>query len=253
MKNPIYQPSGAAKEYGDLALNIYTGCPHRCYYCFAPQVLHRDRELFHSDVRPRDGIVEAVKEQLEQPHIREKLIHLCFSCDPYPRGYDSSETREIIKLLKESGNHVQILTKSGRDCLRDFDLLDNKDWFGVTVSCGYNMSRTAEPNTDSPPVRLDALHEAKQRGINTWVTYYISADDSANASTIQTAVTAAVADFNTWTQSKLGRAINPDELTSRIKAAGADRAVITSPAYTAVSSGSVAVVSAVSVTYGGLE
>ena len=113
MKNPIYQPSGAAKEYGDLALNIYTGCPHRCYYCFAPQVLHRDRELFHSDVRPRDGIVEAVKEQLEQPHIREKLIHLCFSCDPYPRGYDSSETREIIKLLKESGNHAwEIFTVS---------------------------------------------------------------------------------------------------------------------------------------------
>ena len=33
---PIYEPRGAAKEYGDLALNIYTGCPHRCFYCFAP-------------------------------------------------------------------------------------------------------------------------------------------------------------------------------------------------------------------------
>ena len=37
---PIYQPKGAAREYGDYALNIYTGCPHRCYYCFAPNVLH---------------------------------------------------------------------------------------------------------------------------------------------------------------------------------------------------------------------
>lgn len=36
---PIYEPKGRAKEYGDCAINIYTGCPHRCYYCFAPGVL----------------------------------------------------------------------------------------------------------------------------------------------------------------------------------------------------------------------
>lgn len=26
---PIYEPRGKAKEYGDYAINIYTGCPHR--------------------------------------------------------------------------------------------------------------------------------------------------------------------------------------------------------------------------------
>ena len=46
--NTIYKPKGAAAEYGDYAVNIYTGCPHRCYYCFAPNVLHREREAFHS-------------------------------------------------------------------------------------------------------------------------------------------------------------------------------------------------------------
>jgi DNA repair photolyase len=35
---PLYVPKGKAKEYGDYAVNIYTGCPHRCYYCFAPNV-----------------------------------------------------------------------------------------------------------------------------------------------------------------------------------------------------------------------
>lgn len=29
---PIYKPKGAAAEYGDYAVNIYTGCPHRCFY-----------------------------------------------------------------------------------------------------------------------------------------------------------------------------------------------------------------------------
>ena len=38
---PIYIPKGKAKEYGDYAINIYTGCPHECYYCFAPNVLHK--------------------------------------------------------------------------------------------------------------------------------------------------------------------------------------------------------------------
>lgn len=33
---PIYEPKGKAKEYGDYAINIYTGCPHECFYCFAP-------------------------------------------------------------------------------------------------------------------------------------------------------------------------------------------------------------------------
>lgn len=33
---PIYKPSGAAKECGGFALNIYTGCPHNCYYCYGP-------------------------------------------------------------------------------------------------------------------------------------------------------------------------------------------------------------------------
>ena len=94
---PIYAPKGKAKEYGDYAINIYTGCPHRCYYCFAPNVLHRDRELFHSNISPRENIVEETAKQIVRENITGKLIHLCFTCDPYPTGYDSTPTREIIK------------------------------------------------------------------------------------------------------------------------------------------------------------
>ena len=127
---PLYIPKGKAKEYGDYAVNIYTGCPHRCYYCFAPNVLHRDRETFHTIVAPRPGLVEALKRQLEKEQVKGQLIHLCFVCDPYPTGYDTSATRAVIKVIKESGNHVQILTKG--DGSRDFDLLDKNDWYGIT-------------------------------------------------------------------------------------------------------------------------
>lgn len=166
---PIYEPRGAAREYGELALNIYTGCPHRCYYCFAPNVLHREREKFHLEVKPRENLVEETRRQLERERITNKLIHLCFTCDPYPVGRDTSVTREIIKLLKDSGNHVQILTKG---CgVRDFDLLDSEDWYGVTVSCTENTAQWVEPGAHPPMSRLNDILVAKDRGIKTWVSF----------------------------------------------------------------------------------
>lgn len=170
---PIYIPSGAAKEYGDYAINIYTGCPHRCYYCFAPSVLRRDRETFHSYVEPRKDIVAEVARQLERENITGKLIHLCFTCDPYPTGYDTTPTREIIKLLKKSGNHVQILTKAGLEPMRDFDLLDANDRFGITYA-GYSLaacfgSPLEEPCSGNVHDRLYTLKQAKNAGISVWV------------------------------------------------------------------------------------
>jgi len=183
---PIYEPKGKAKEYGDYAINIYTGCPHRCYYCFAPNVLHRAKDQFHGNVCPRSGIIDAIIRQLESEHITGKLIHLCFTCDPYPAGCDTSATREVIKLLKESGNNVQILTKNGADAIRDFDLLDNNDWFGITYA-GYsgdcndpNYTPDEEPNSGTPFDRIHALSEAHRNGIRTWV----SAEPVLNASDV---------------------------------------------------------------------
>jgi len=165
---PIYTPKGAAKEYGDYALNIYTGCPHRCYYCFAPSVLRRDREVFHNHVAPREGIVDATRKQLEAENITGKLIHLCFTCDPYPKGFDTTATREIIKTLKEYGNHVQILTKNTGAAALDFGLLDEDDWFGVTLT---GATKDQEPNAADPQNRLFMLAVARNRGIKTWVSF----------------------------------------------------------------------------------
>ena len=160
--NPIYEPKGKAKEYGDLALNIYNGCPHRCFFCYAPSVLKKDKEVFHSNVEPRAGIVEATHQQLERQKITGQTVHLCFTCDPYPTGYDSTPTREIIKLLKEYGNHVQILTKGNGS--RDFDLLDSNDWFGVTITGG----ETAEKLHDLSEQLIQAKALYK---INTWISF----------------------------------------------------------------------------------
>lgn len=158
---PLYIPKGKAKEYGDYAVNIYTGCPHRCYYCFAPSVLHRNREQFHAHVKPRPGIVDALKAQLDREGVTSKTIHLCFTCDPYPTGYDTSVTREVIKAIKDSGNHVQVLTKG--DGTRDFDLLDENDWYGITLDGTESCDVWAK--------RVRRLAEAHKKGIKTWVSF----------------------------------------------------------------------------------
>ena len=162
VNNPIYEPKGKAKEYGDLALNIYTGCPHGCFYCYAPLVLKRDRKIFHSNIETRSDIVEAVHKQLERQNITGQTIHLCCTCDPYPTGYNSNPTRWIIKDIKDHGNHVQILTKGNGS--RDFDLLDKDVWFGVTITGGETAEKRHELS--------EQLIQAKSLyNISTWVSF----------------------------------------------------------------------------------
>lgn len=165
--NPIYKPKGAAAEYGDYALNIYTGCPHRCFYCYVPGVLHKDRQTFHTCVEPRKNIVSETARQIEREGITGKTIHLCFTCDPYPTGFDTAPTRQIIKLFKDSGNHVQILTKG--DGSRDFDLLDANDWYGITLD--GTEGRDTDNLITTYYNRAHPLLEAKKRGIRTWISF----------------------------------------------------------------------------------
>lgn len=43
----IYEPKGIAKEYSELAINLYIGCEYRCKYCYAPK---QDWEKFTKEV-----------------------------------------------------------------------------------------------------------------------------------------------------------------------------------------------------------
>ena len=85
------------------------------------------------------------------------------------------------------------------------------------------------------------------------LTYYVKQDDAANLATIQENVAAAVAAYRAWQRAKLGRDINPDELSHLIKSAGVKRMVITAPEFTVLDLDEVAQEDTVTITYGGLE
>ena len=156
----IYKPTGRAGEYGEYALNIYQGCPHRCVYCYASTILHKDRTEFHASCTPRPNIVQEVEKRLAKGDIKGKHIFLCFTCDPFPMGIDHEPTREIIKMIHDSGNYVQILTK-GRMCFSDRMNLNSNDIYGITISCGDELSNKIEPNALKVSKRIAILKAIK--------------------------------------------------------------------------------------------
>ncbi|MFH5187100.1 baseplate J/gp47 family protein [Paenibacillus sp. TAB 01] len=84
-------------------------------------------------------------------------------------------------------------------------------------------------------------------------TYWIDASDAADVPRIQAAIGEAVTGFVTWQKSKLGRSINPSELTRRVMQAGARRVDITGPLHQVIDGQEVAIAENVQMTYGGLE
>ena len=105
------------------------------------------------------------------------------------------------------------------------------------------------PYTDKVTVKVPETHDYS---IN--VDYYISADDVKKSATIRAAVERAVEEYRLWQQTKIGRAITPEELIFLVKGAGAENVVLEtlSPAsYVELDDNVVAHCTGVTVTYKG--
>lgn len=85
------------------------------------------------------------------------------------------------------------------------------------------------------------------------VEYWIRTQDTGQAQTIQNRVEEAVAEYRRWQRRAIGRDINPDELVSRIIAAGAKRCVVNSPVFQVLDRTEVAQDVDTFVNYQGLE
>lgn len=108
--------------------------------------------------------------------------------------------------------------------------------------------RDTRPDTDYVHVLCP---EAIEYELN--VRYWIDRSRATQATQIQRAVDAAIEGWALWQRTKLGRDLNPSELNHRMVAAGAKRTEITSPAFRALSPSQVAVMTAKTLTLGGLE
>ena len=87
---------------------------------------------------------------------------------------------------------------------------------------------------------------------NITLTYYIATSQSQSAATIKAQVERAIADFEKW-QRHLGRDVNPTELITRIREAGAKRVTVTYPVHTVIQDTQIPKIGTETITYGGLE
>jgi len=165
----IYEPAGRAKEYCDLAVNLYRGCNHKCVYCFSPAATRTKPDVFANPV-PRVDIIEKLRKDAEKNPGNGRQVLLSFTSDPY--GVADKEfalARRAIEILKGSGYRIVLLTKSGMAAARDFDLLGSEDRVGATLTFMNDAdSLNWEPGAALPADRLGMLREAKSRGFYTW-------------------------------------------------------------------------------------
>jgi DNA repair photolyase len=168
----IYEPKGRAKEYAELAVNLYNGCSHGCEYCYAPAVMHRTKEDFfgrptiRKDVIPK--LVYDVEEMEEKGDNREVLM--CFSCDPYQLlDVEHRLTRKAITLFERYNLNYSVLTKGGKRSELDFDIIKNGRYGVTLVFAKDEDSLKYEPGAAPTSERIGSLRIAHSMGIKTWV------------------------------------------------------------------------------------
>jgi DNA repair photolyase len=162
----IYRPTGEALEYASLGLNLFTGCSHRCGYCY-----NKDRFTGPYDQSRKAASLENIEHDLRVLKNDKIPIHLSFVGDPYDLDrQDNSIVREVLQLCRKYDHPFQVLTKGGTKAVQDFDLYGPNDRFGVTLTfINDEDSKKWEPDASLPADRIAALKVAHEHGIKTWI------------------------------------------------------------------------------------
>ncbi|MCK4823777.1 hypothetical protein KA005_48940, partial [bacterium] len=175
----IYEPKGRAREYAELAVNLFRTCYHGCEYCYSPKVMHVKPEEFFKPPLPRDDIIPKIRSdarQLRAANDRREIL-MCFTCDlyqPAPFNHDLVRytTRSAIKALLEENLNITILTKGGARSLADVDLIEqhpNQVRYGTTLVFNSDKeSKKFEPQAAPTSERILTLEAFHARGIQTW-------------------------------------------------------------------------------------
>ena len=165
----IYEPTGKAREYSPLALNIYNGCDHDCSYCYCKRMQYID---FTTNVQPRQNLIENLSKELNRTQYSNQVL-LCFTGDLYCKANDTfKETRSVLMKLWLKNIPVAILSKGGKRILQDLDIIKKFKCIkvGATLTCDNNQdSIKYEPGAALPSERLETLKILHQNGIKTWI------------------------------------------------------------------------------------
>lgn len=162
-------------EYGDYTLNHVLGCSHGCKYpCYAYQMMKRFGKVNSYEEWIEPKIVENIKELLEKeiPKYRNKIkiLHLCFSTDPFMYGHKQviDASVEIIKYLNENDIPCSVLTKGILPM--ELEKYSKMNEYGITiVTLDEEYRKVVEPGAATIKERIASLKYLKTKGFKTWV------------------------------------------------------------------------------------
>lgn len=147
-------------------LNIYRGCLHKCYYCYAvyshKYINSRD---FFNEIFVKKNIAEVLEKELSSKSWKRETINLGSVTDSYQKAEEDYKIMpDILKLLIKYKTPMCISTKSDL-ILRDFELIDKLSNIvpvriasTITTAC-EKLSSLIEPNVISPLKRFETLKE----------------------------------------------------------------------------------------------
>jgi len=139
----------------------YTGCSHRCTYCYITSYIPNA-----FDCRPKDNLLERLGREIRRLD-RKIPIVIASSSDPYvPMEISTNLTRDTLRLLTQNGFKVLLVTKSNL-VTRDMDIIKQARC-SVSMTITTLQTETAnllEPSAPSPYKRLEAIKTLTQANI----------------------------------------------------------------------------------------
>ncbi|MCL6090704.1 MAG: radical SAM protein [Candidatus Thermoplasmatota archaeon] len=157
----------------DYAVNPYSGCQHRCLYCFAINFtsVPEARENWGKVVYAKTNIVKLLKQEING--LRRGIVGISTITDPYqPAEAKYKLTGGTVELLAKNGFRVTIQTKSplARRDIEIFKRYRNSLDLGVTITTlDRRKAMIIEPQTPSPQERSRLLIDLKEEKIPTWI------------------------------------------------------------------------------------
>jgi DNA repair photolyase len=157
------------------SLNPYTGCVHRCTFCYVRAFeLRADRppdDRYGRSIRVKVNIAEVLATELARPSWRRESVAIGAATDPYqPAEGRYRLTRACIEALGKAATPFSIITR-GPMIVRDVDVLAEaarRTDVSVTFSVptlDVEVWRRTEPGTAPPRQRLRALKALVDAGI----------------------------------------------------------------------------------------
>ena len=171
--NVVYEPKGRAREYSELACNLYRGCTHGCRYCYAPSCMRTTAEKWHTHAEPRPNVLKYLEKDAVKLRGDSRRVLFCFLSDPYqPLERIERLTRQALRIIAKYRLNSQVLTKGSADLIQE-DLGLMKDactQLGITLCFADDTLRQYwEPHASTVEERFAVLKAAHKAGIFTWV------------------------------------------------------------------------------------